>query len=1516
MLDSWRDLVGALRSGRRARSPDDDLKVAAAVPAAPRSTSTSCGDDAAAVATYERILAGRRRGHVEAATRDPDDPRAQRRLAGAGRRAEAQERDPRRTSTSARRCCSGRRRSRRRCSTTRTPRSRRYRQVLDRSTTSTCTAMDALERLYIRLERWEPLKDVYAKKADLAEDPDDKKQMLYVLGAGLRPRARRRRARRSRPTRAILDLDADELPAIQALDRLYGQAERWYDLLGNLERQVELAETTGETRRAQVPHRPAVAASGSATWRARSRATARRSRSIRRTPRRCTRSTGSCTARASRCMAARVLEPIYEAAGEYEQARRRARGDGRAQRGSARAGRAAAPDRRAARARLIGNAHAAFDAYARALRDDSGNELTLGHLERLADDHRHVARRWRSCTAARPTSRSTCRARSICCRASRASTSRSSADVDEAIATLPPHPRRRVRQQAGGARARSAVHRRPSAWPRARRDPAHARSSSPTATTRSSRCSSGSARRSSSSSAICKGADRGLSRDPRGAPDARARRSARSRCMFLDGAPPDRDRRGPRAALRGGRRVREAARDPRGAARQARPARRPPGDVPAPRRAGRGQAATTSSARSTGGARRSSRTRAGTARVEEVERLARETACVGRLVSAYTRALERHRRHATSQRQTLLRLARVYEPSCATPRSAVETHLRVLEIDDEGRRRARRARPPVPGRRRCTTSWSRSCAAASRWPTTPTSSSSCTSAAARSSPRRSATSTQRSPATRRSSSRRAATGAPSRRSRRSTSAARTGSGCSRPTRSWSTSPTATPRWPTSTPAWRASRPTRSTTRSARSSCGAACSTSAARSRRRCGALADLHGRREQVGRAGRDHRAPGRGRARRPRADPALQAPRPRLGRQARPRAQRARRLAAPPTRSTATTSRRCARWRSSTARPRRGTSCRQTLRRIIEVGQTAGEISEDEMIELYAQLGQLEGDVLGRVDEAVDAWRRVLALDPTRLPRPRALEQLFIREARWEECIEVLEKRALVLEDEVQRRSRPCSRRRRPGRRRSRTSTRAAAGLRARPRDRTRRNATASRAARGDLPRSSTSGSELIEILLERVELHRRRRREQIRILNRSPRSTRRRSATRSARSTSSQAAFKRDYSHDETARELERLATATNRGRSCSTSTPTRQRARARGPRRGADLWVKIGRWYGEHLAHLEYAIHSVQQALRIDPSHTGALGGAGRAAAQARLVARADRDAAAARRRSSRTPRRRPSCTSTSPSCSSARCRTPMQAIARLPAGARLRRPRRRTALVALDRLYRRTEMWEPLIDVLGRVGRARADDRSEVVKLRLEIGRALGPAAVRRRPGDHGLPGGARHRSDEPAGAARPRAAVREDRTSPRSTSTSSRRSSTRRRRDAERSSLYERMAVGVGGALRQARPRGRVPREDRRDRRAQLRRVPRAGAPVPARRASGKRWSRPTAATSWRRPTSATRIELYCRDGRRSTRRSSSDFDRAIEAYNDVLSFDADEPRALDALGRLYEQIRSGTAPST
>jgi tetratricopeptide (TPR) repeat protein len=83
-------------------------------------------------------------------------------------------------------------------------------------------------------------------------------------------------------------------------------------------------------------------------------------------------------------MAARVLEPIYETGGEY------------AKLVDVLEVMVAHNEDPLARVELlhriaqlheqmIGNAHAAFDAFRAALKDDSGNQLTLGHIERLAE---------------------------------------------------------------------------------------------------------------------------------------------------------------------------------------------------------------------------------------------------------------------------------------------------------------------------------------------------------------------------------------------------------------------------------------------------------------------------------------------------------------------------------------------------------------------------------------------------------------------------------------------------------------------------------------------------------------------------------------------------------------------------------------------------------------------------------------------------------------------------------------------------------------------------------------------------------------------------------------------------------------------------------------------------------------------------------------------------------------------------------------------------------------------------
>src|SRR5262249_45854771 len=106
--------------------------------------------------------------------------------------------------------------------------------------------LDSLERLYIQLERWPALKDIYAKKAEHAASPDKRKKMLFVLGQ-VYDRELGDVAKAIETYQAILDIDRDDIDAIQALDRLYGQAGRWYDLLQILEREVELSDPTAET---------------------------------------------------------------------------------------------------------------------------------------------------------------------------------------------------------------------------------------------------------------------------------------------------------------------------------------------------------------------------------------------------------------------------------------------------------------------------------------------------------------------------------------------------------------------------------------------------------------------------------------------------------------------------------------------------------------------------------------------------------------------------------------------------------------------------------------------------------------------------------------------------------------------------------------------------------------------------------------------------------------------------------------------------------------------------------------------------------------------------------------------------------------------------------------------------------------------------------------------------------------------------------------------------------------------
>ena len=106
-------------------------------------------------------------------------------------------------------------------------------------------AIDALIRRYLALSRWHDLLGVYAKKADLVADADEKKRIYYQVGAvyerelGDVPRAIDTYTK-------ILELDPDDLQALSRLDVLYEQAQNWTELLSVLTRESEMTGDANE----------------------------------------------------------------------------------------------------------------------------------------------------------------------------------------------------------------------------------------------------------------------------------------------------------------------------------------------------------------------------------------------------------------------------------------------------------------------------------------------------------------------------------------------------------------------------------------------------------------------------------------------------------------------------------------------------------------------------------------------------------------------------------------------------------------------------------------------------------------------------------------------------------------------------------------------------------------------------------------------------------------------------------------------------------------------------------------------------------------------------------------------------------------------------------------------------------------------------------------------------------------------------------------------------------------------
>jgi tetratricopeptide (TPR) repeat protein len=272
-------------------------------------------------------------------------------------------------------------------------------------------------------------------------------------------------------------------------------------------------------------------------------------------------------------------------------------------------------------------------------------------------------------------------------------------------------------------------------------------------------------------------------------------------------------------------------------------------------------------------------------------------------------------------------------------------------------------------------------------------------------------------------------------------------------------------------------------------------------------------------------------------------------------------------------------------------------LRRTISVGSHA--LSGDEVKELYAQLGELEGTTLMRIDAAVEAWRQVLQIDPMDFRALGALETLFTQEARWEECVEVLERRVAALSspDEkvdvlMQAASIWADKIGDGG---------AAAEAYERVLEIDPSNFVASTSLE-ELYRQRNVWPRLVELLLARIE-YVDGPPERIKLFLDIAAIYEEQMADRDSAFVTLQAAFREDYSNDRVAKELERLATATSKWNELLTEY-TQVAQGMTEAKQASDLWVKIARWYDSALDHTEYAIASAKKALSFDSDHVGAM------------------------------------------------------------------------------------------------------------------------------------------------------------------------------------------------------------------------------------------------------------------------------------------------------------------------
>jgi tetratricopeptide (TPR) repeat protein len=390
-----------------------------------------------------------------------------------------------------------------------------------------------------------------------------------------------------------------------------------------------------------------------------------------------------------------------------------------------------------------------------------------------------------------------------------------------------------------------------------------------------------------------------------------------------------------------------------------------------------------------------------------------------------------------------------------------------------------------------------------------------------------------------------------------------------------------------------------------------------------------------------------------------------------------------------------------------------QALRRLIQAGQLGGSgIERDELKDLFSQLGELEGDTLMRTQDAIDAWREVLELDPADFRALAALERLFMQEARWEEAVDVLERRAKALaspNDRVDVLMQAAS---------LWADKIGDGGSAAEVYERVLQIDPGHQLASVELEqlyRQRKSWVKLVELLLARIEFSPDAA-TRIALLVQVAETYEQQLGDRESAFVTLQAAFREDYSNDHVAKELERLATAADKWNELI-GEYTQIVQGISDPKQAADLWVKIAHWYDSALRHVDYAIASAQQALQLDGAHIGALQALeGFYRKQKRW---ADLASTLARHTEcEQEPSTRVEILLALADTYETQLGDATQAMAAFQRALDTDE-HCIDAINALERLYRRTQAWDRLVDVLQKKSQV-VNDTEQAIRLKLQVG----------------------------------------------------------------------------------------------------------------------------------------------------------------------------------------------------